>query len=227
MSISISAIETREPGPTVRAINSTLACTPADKVYWVSTYAPPKEIQAPTVWLRTRAATPQSLNYWLSEITLRLLPAAVNEDHNIIVQSDGFAVNKSAWTDQFLDYDYIGAPWLWWKPHEQVGNGGFSLRSRRFYDALVDWRPGYTAEDWPIWFRLHDPMQHRQGFNEDNLIASPFRPHLEQHYGIKYAPVDLAHQWSIEASESYSNPWFKRSLGFHGVETAPHYGIQL
>ena len=48
-------------------------------------------------------------------------------EHALIIQHDGFVLNAGAWTDDFLKYDYIGAPW----PNRRVGNGGFSLRSKK------------------------------------------------------------------------------------------------
>src|SRR6185437_5908691 len=54
----------------------------------------------------------------------------------------------SSWTDEFLKYDYIGAPWLVadWSLRDfyfpdhllgtwVVGNGGFSMRSKRFLEV--------------------------------------------------------------------------------------------
>lgn len=228
--ISIAAVETRAPEGTIRAIRSTLLCTPASKVYWVSNSPCPVEFSVPTQWIRVRDCLPfrDQFNLWYSWITLRLLPSVVETDFNIIVQNDGYAVNKAAWTDEFLNYDYIGAPWLWWgPPEEQVGNGGFSLRSRKLYDALIDWQPSYRVEGWPHLEAKYYSPNNRDGLNEDNLLAGPYRKHLEEQYQLKWAPTELAHQWSIECSESYSNPWFKRSLGFHGRETAQHYGIEL
>lgn len=229
-SLSISVIETRDPTMSIMAVKSTLACTPAQSVYWFSDRACPEDFGVPTTWVRIRDCKPprDQFNLWYSNITLRLMPAVVDTDHNIIVQNDGFAVNKSAWTDEFLDYDYIGAPWIWWgPPEEQVGNGGFSLRSRRLYDALIDWRPSYRVEGWPNLDPKYYSPNNRDGLNEDNLLAGPYRKYLEANYGLRWAPTELAHRWSIECSESYTNPWFKQSLGFHGRETAHHYGINL
>jgi len=227
MSLSISCVETQNYAGAVRAVKSTLANTPAIKVYWISDRPFPESLHVPVEWIRVPPVAHRVFCYWYSNITLRLLPHVVSTDHNILVQADGFAVNGSAWTDEFLQYDYIGAPWLWWEPHEQIGNGGFSLRSRRLYDAFLAWEPGYRNEDWPNLPAKYYNPNGREGIMEDNLIGGPFRPVLEQRYGIKYAPVELAHRWSIEGSESYSNEWFKRSLGFHGRETAQHYGIEL
>lgn len=226
MTISISCVETVNYLGAVKAIKSTLANTPANKVYWISDRPCPETLRCPVEWLRVAPVGSRVFCYWYSHITLRLLPSVVNTDFNILVQADGYAVNHEAWTDEFLNYDYIGAPWLWWEPHEQIGNGGFSLRSRRLYDALLAWWPGYRNQDWPDLHPKYYNPNGREGIMEDNLIAGPFRPELERR-GCRFAPVDLAHRWSIEGSESYTSPWFRKSLGFHGKETAQHYGIEL
>ena len=33
--------------------------------------------------------------------------------HVLLIQWDGFVVNPSAWSDEFLDFDYVGARWGW------------------------------------------------------------------------------------------------------------------
>ncbi len=42
---------------------------------------------------------------------LKELAARIRTDHVLIVQWDGFILDPFAWRDEFLDYDYIGAPW--------------------------------------------------------------------------------------------------------------------
>ena len=228
--IAIAVIETRDHTAAELAVLSTLKSTPASKVYWVSNQKPRDVFGCETHWIRIRHFDPteEIFNNWYSRITLRLLPNVVDADFNIIVQSDGYAFNEKAWTEEFLQYDYIGAPWLWWGTlEEQIGNGGFSLRSRKLYDALIDWEPGYLIEDWPyLPLRYYNPGN-KEGLSEDNLIAGPYRPILEKRYGCKWPSIDLAHRWSIEGSESYNSNWFKNSLGFHGRETALHYGIKI
>ena len=39
------------------------------------------------------------------------VPRWLRTDHFLLIQWDGHAVNAAAWTDEFLAYDYIGAPW--------------------------------------------------------------------------------------------------------------------
>ena len=35
----------------------------------------------------------------------------IKTDFALIVHADGFVVHPELWRDEFLDYDYIGAPW--------------------------------------------------------------------------------------------------------------------
>ena len=78
----------------------------------------------------------------------------VDSEYVLIVQDDGYIINPKKWTNEFLAYDYIGAPWpgqySWrkrWKNEtyqkayinskkNRIGNGGFSLRSRKFLNQL-------------------------------------------------------------------------------------------
>ena len=66
-----------------------------------------------------------------SKITVYDLPKYVNTDYSILVQYDGFIVNPEQWTDEFLDYDWIGA--LWTKGHNYFDKNGNQKRwgSRR------------------------------------------------------------------------------------------------
>ena len=54
----------------------------------------------------------------------------VDTDFCLIVQWDGFVIDTNFWKDEFLDYDYIGSPWA--SHGFKIGNGGFSLRSKKF-----------------------------------------------------------------------------------------------
>jgi hypothetical protein len=52
--------------------------------------------------------------------------------HCLIVQYDGYILNANAWTDEWLNLDYIGAN------NGAGGNGGFSLRSKKFCKYVAD-----------------------------------------------------------------------------------------
>ena len=130
-------------------------------------------------------------------VMLKEVAEHVNTSHALYVQWDGIANNKENWTDEFLSYDYIGAPWPWEPEGRNVGNGGFSLRSRRLLDACLDDRIQLTEE--------------RNFTAEDAYIGINYRNYLETTYGIKYAPTELARQFSFELGE------YVPSFGFHGI----------
>ena len=39
------------------------------------------------------------------------VPQWLQTDHFLLIQWDGHPTNANAWSDEFLAYDYIGAPW--------------------------------------------------------------------------------------------------------------------
>ena len=130
-----------------------------------------------------------------SEFMLRGLVNHVEQAHVLVVQWDGFVIDASRWTDRFLDYDYIGAPWPQFGDGLNVGNGGFSLRSRRLLEM--------TAQSS---FVGRHP--------EDVAICRERRGALERD-GIRFAPEPLAEQFSFERGPR------TRSFGFHGLFNFP------
>lgn len=125
-----------------------------------------------------------------SQFMVKQLGRYFSADHALIVQWDGFVTDASHWDPQFLEYDYIGAPW--YDQPMTVGNGGFSLRSRRLVDALQ---------------RMDTPQTHP----EDHVICGRYRAELESRFGIRFAPLDVANRFSWEAVEP-AQPTF----GLHG-----------
>ena len=126
----------------------------------------------------------------------------VNTEHVLCIQDDGFIINPTAWTDDFLEYDYIGAPW----PHGtyKVGNGGFSLRSKKLLDILS-----------------LDEMQYRTRSEvEDVFICQTMRPSLESR-GIKFPSPSIAAKFSVEQDttetrgQTHRNRHSIKSFGFH------------
>jgi hypothetical protein len=166
------------------------------------------------------------------------MPRVVRTDFNLIVQDHAFAVNPQAWDPLFLDYDYIGAPFcgLWgggpyWRG-PIVGNGGFSLRSRKLYDALLDLRINWRLEDWlPYDDRLTNfgyYVLNNKGekcLQEDILISVWARKVLETRFGIRFCPPELAGKFSLFESHPLTKFWVGRSFGFHGEGIASEYGV--
>lgn len=134
----------------------------------------------------------------------------VDTDYVLIVQYDGFILNPDSWTDDFLKYDYIGAPWLVkdWSirdyhfPKESlgtmiVGNGGFSLRSKKFIDVSSKLLcEGKISE-----------------VNPEDVSLCVWNKKLLDEEGIKIAPPEVAMKFSIEGEDLE----YDKQFGFHGL----------
>lgn len=128
-----------------------------------------------------------------SRFVLRGLLPHVHTSHCLIVQWDGFVVDASMWRDDFLSMDYIGPPWYRKGQAIGVGNGGFSLRSKRLLEALA--KLPCDSDD-----------------AEDDVICKHLRQQLIERFGIQFAPVDMAAQFGIEQGP------LRPTFGFHGIE---------
>jgi hypothetical protein len=125
---------------------------------------------------------------------LKELAQYITTPYTLVVQWDGYVIDASAWSNTFFEYDYIGAPWPMYSDGMCVGNGGFSLRSRRLMNAIAE-----------------RDFQFPPGEPEDRLICRIYRRELEQSHGIRFAPVEIANRFSYEYCRT-SAPTF----GFHG-----------
>ncbi len=150
-----------------------------------------------------------------SRFVLKELYQYIETDYCLITQNDGFIINPEKWDQDFLNYDYIGAPWLKNTPllsdqnvvkmldfsKNRVGNGGFSLRSKKLLElaSQLDFDNIKTlskSEDLIICYYYYD------WFKEQD---------------IKFAPLDVAIKFSFEQPiEEYQNITWKDTFGFHG-----------
>ncbi|RZS47549.1 DUF5672 family protein [Sphaerotilus mobilis] len=128
-----------------------------------------------------------------SRFMLRGLDAHVRTSHVLVVQWDGYVLDASAWDPRFLEFDYLGAPLRGEPTHRSVGNGGFSLRSKKLMQAMQD----------PTLAISHP---------EDLCICHENRERLEREHAIRFAPVELASRFAHERVAP-TGPTF----GFHGL----------
>jgi tetratricopeptide (TPR) repeat protein len=128
-----------------------------------------------------------------SLFVLKSLASRIDTSHVLLVQWDGYVLNAAAWREEFFAADYIGAQWFWHDDGMRVGNGGFSLRSRKLLRALQDPRIVLTDA-------------------EDITICRAFRPLLEREHGIRFASEATADAFAYEAAYPVGKPF-----GFHGL----------
>lgn len=116
----------------------------------------------------------------------------------LVVQHDGYIINADSWDDDFYNYDYIGASWIY-EHKRNVGNGGFSLRSKKLQVIL--------GVDEMIKICGH----------EDQSICILYSEYLEGTYDIKYAPEEVADKFSFELKVPVC-----KTFGFHGYFHFPY-----
>jgi hypothetical protein len=122
----------------------------------------------------------------------------IKTDFALIVHADGFVVHPEMWRDEFLDYDYIGAPWPLPPKGDtttyrdingnicRVGNSA-GIRSKRLMDfpkkANIPWEGEYAYGK--MWYY------------EDGFICCKIR-HLLEKEGMRIAPLEVAKYYSHE-----------------------------
>lgn len=103
----------------------------------------------------------------------------INNEYLLLIQIDGFILNPEEWDDNFLNYDFIGAPFpLLDNEPNDIGNGGFCLRSKFFLE--------YASK-----------FQTTHGVPEDRfLIQNNYDKAIE--YGIIFPTTEVAFKFSVE-----------------------------
>ncbi len=137
----------------------------------------------------------------------------VKSKHILLVQADGYALRRRYWREHFLDYDYIGAPWpvkmdSYIDPfgnHQRVGNGGFSLRSRKLLQVPADSTVVWNINGNDFYKHMNYGLQ-----SEDGIICIHNR-HVYESAGCVFAPVEVAAQFSTETTTRET----VKSFGFH------------
>jgi hypothetical protein len=128
---------------------------------------------------------------------------AAKTSHVLQIEWDAGIRDVNSWTDEFLDYDYIGAPWVWAKnQRHSVGNGGFVLLSKRMCEHVHNNRGTFRIAT-------------------DVAYAQANRIRLEQEIGAKWAPQDLAYRFAYEHGYEPHRSQSKPSFGYHDIFNWP------
>jgi hypothetical protein len=197
MSLGVVIIDTHEDKSLAReALEKTVARCDVSNVY---SFSDVPLVQGENFYKIRRIASVADY----SKLILTVIPFCVSEDRCLVVQWDGYVVNPGGWSDDFLAYDYIGAPWRNAPENLAVGNGGFSLRSSSLLREVSRLATSIPA-DLP------------ESNVEDVIIGRYLRPMLEG-LGLKFAPVTVAERFSTE-----DFPIPMSAFGFHGVGALPY-----
>jgi hypothetical protein len=181
----------------VRALLDTSACLPVPHKMLLISPARPEGMPDSIEWRNMPQMA--TWDYWKFNAFLYRWPALfVETDFGIVVQHDGFAQHREHWTDEFLEYDYVAAPFPIGisRGRGRMGSGGFCLRSKKLMEACrkIELRPGIL---------------------EDSFITLEKRAEFES-FGCRFAPVPLGVRFSIDlALEDYPGWTTDMSWGFH------------
>ena len=134
-----------------------------------------------------------------SYFVMKSLGKHIDTQFALVTQWDGYVTRAAAWSDDFLEFDYIGARLrdelvntTGAPASHNIGNGGFSLRSDMFLGAGSD----------PRIVKTHP---------EDMHMCGTYRGLLEEAYGMRFADVATADRFSFEIFLPETDPF-----GFHG-----------
>ena len=152
-----------------------------------------------------------------NELIFQDLHKYFKTSHCLIVQADSFVVNSNLWKNEFLEYDYIGGPWpnkikinanlVLHLEKNPVGNGGFSMRSRKLVEATG--KINFKSLDFPM--------------KAEDVVICYYLYQKMIDSGIRFAPPQLAAQFSMENVDHLYGQDVNTVFGFHGKHLRDHF----
>jgi tetratricopeptide (TPR) repeat protein len=187
--ITLVAVDCAYPALAAKALQRSAALLPVARVLLLT------DVAAIHEGIEVKRIAPIKSRAAYSQFMLKQLGDHIETDYALVVQWDGFVIHDAAFADEFWNYDYIGARWPHAASEFKVGNGGFSLRSKKLLDSLRD-----------------DAIVFHDDENEDETICIRYRELLEAKHGIAFADERVADRFAFDVSRPVG-----RTLGFHGV----------
>jgi len=203
LNISIIAINKGAADPMIQALDDALAITKNILQFKKTVLLTDLKIHHPIHEIRKipRLNSFDQMNLFCIKDLWRY----IDTPHYLIVQPDGYIINPSAWNDDWLNYDYIGAPWN--DPvmrdkngNPAIGNGGFCLRSKTLSEFV-----GKKNMFIPL------PLI----FNEDGYYSNK----LNHESHLNYPSVEEALKFSQEEIIDKNN----KPFGIHGAPKSTGY----
>jgi hypothetical protein len=193
--LTIVCVDTLFHNLAARAIDNTVKVTGCENVLVLSD----RDLYPGSTWVKIKPIDFPTY----SKILFKDLSKYVESPHFMVVQYDGMPIDKTYWNPDYLNYDYIGALWPWHPEGSNVGNGGFSIRSKKLATLCKD--------------PLMSVTPNGRYYGEDDLICRYYGNALKTK-GIKFAPSSLAKMFSQEI------PGMRcPTYGFHGGLSMPYY----
>ena len=150
--------------------------------------------------IQISGSTYEDYNKWC----LHNLSDYVTTDFGLSFQDDGFPLNPEMWSDEYYNYDYVGAPLpldtnIMFNPDERIGGGGFTLRSKKLME--------FTKT-------IPYPDKYGKCNNEDTIIVMEYRKDIIN-LGMKICPHTIARNFVIQTAID-DNHTLLNTFGYHG-----------
>lgn len=186
--VVLYAIDTAQVGLTIKSMKKCMEQCDFGDVFLITNAG----VKAPF-----RVEVVSSINRYedVPKFAVRGLNSFIKKPFALTVSWDAFIIHPEMWRPDFLNYDYIGPKWPWYKDGMTIGNSGFSLRSKKL-SAILEAMP----------------VEFTDKFADDVFIGRTARPKLEKEHGIKYPAEAVADLFAYERSIP-AHPTF----GFHGL----------
>jgi ADP-heptose:LPS heptosyltransferase len=157
-----------------------------------------------------------------------------DSDFVLTIQDDGYVSNPRLWSDEFLRYDYIGAPWDVALTEQAMANLRRNLDSKgRAFSGAQPVLRSFDAQHYRVgnsgfclrsrrlceFTRRYDGKY--PGQPDDNIIGIYEREELQAH-GFRIAPLEVAGRFAVELPTEV-NPTADqtKTFGFHGRWLVP------
>tara|TARA_Y100001938_G_scaffold137996_1_gene202926 strand:+ start:1206 stop:1880 length:675 start_codon:yes stop_codon:yes gene_type:complete len=209
--VTLLTIHDKDPNISLDLLNICLDKVSFDKVKLLSSFLPDKDlgdvefVSIPNLGEFNCHDQSKGKNGY-NEFCVYELHKYVDTEFVMTVQTDGFITNPQFWTDEFFNYDWIGAVWPdfilhgsnWVEPEVKknipnfVGNGGFSFRSKKILEVAAKCPKELIGPE-DVYYCLN---------NYEYFMNN----------GINYAPIDLANKFSKDDWGKVHTDCF----GFHG-----------
>jgi len=153
----------------------------------------------------------------------------IDTEFCLVINHDGFIINADLWSDEFLNYDYIGSPWPMKENdyidprgnHIRVGNGGFSIRSKRSLEVS-------SKEYIPFAGTIHGDYykHHNTNWVGEDYVICVHNHELYEKHGCKFAPLEIASKFGIE-TRNLNDIASKHTFGVHGISIVDYTNTQF
>lgn len=129
-------------------------------------------------------------------------------EHVLIVQHDGWIINPDTWTDTWLQYDYVGPLFI---QFDEVGSGGFSLRSKRLMRGAAERVQLLSGLTWDGTEEQANIIQSSLGNYEDGVLSLQMKKD-----GYKYPSKAEAGKF-CQGGNPNAKYYYSHPFGFHSA----------